>query len=79
MSRRLTRIVLSVIVGAAGLLRGDLDKGSLLIAAGAVLALVLRRWLPARLDGWVLAAPLVGMAGLSVYSLFALIVPYLRP
>jgi 4-amino-4-deoxy-L-arabinose transferase-like glycosyltransferase len=68
-----------VIVGVASLLRGDLDKWGLLITGGAMLVLVVRRWLPARLDAWILAAPLAGLAGLSVYSLFALIVPYLRP
>ena len=68
-----------LIVGAAGLLRGDLDGWDLLITGGVMLVLVVRRWLPARLDGWVLAAPFAGLAGLSVHSLFALIVPYLRP
>jgi 4-amino-4-deoxy-L-arabinose transferase-like glycosyltransferase len=68
-----------LIVGAAGLLRGDLDGWGLLITGGVMLVLVVRRWLPARLDGWVLAAPFAGLAGLSVHSLFALIVPYLRP
>jgi 4-amino-4-deoxy-L-arabinose transferase-like glycosyltransferase len=62
-----------------GALGGDLDKWGLLIAGGATLALIVRRWLPAGCDGWVLAVPLAGLAGLSIYSLFAFIVPFLRP
>jgi len=72
-------VVGGLIVGAAGLLRGDLDGWGLLITGGVMLVLVVRRWLPARLDDWLLAVPLAGLAGLSVHSLFALIVPYLRP
>lgn len=58
-------------------LNGDLDKWGVLIAGGATTILAVRHWLPARLDGWVLATPLAGLAMLSVYSLFAFVVPYL--
>jgi hypothetical protein len=64
-------------IGVSSALGGDLDKWGLLIAGGATLVLGVRRWLPARLDGWVLATPMAGLAVLSIYSLFAFIVPYL--
>lgn len=67
----------AMVIGVGSALGGSLDKWGLVIAGGATLVLILRRWLPARLDGWVVAAPLAGLAGLSVYSLFAFIVPYL--
>jgi 4-amino-4-deoxy-L-arabinose transferase-like glycosyltransferase len=69
----------AVIVVLSGTLGGNLDKWGILIAGSAALALVVRRWLPAELDSWILAIPLAGLAGLSIYSLFAFIVPYLRP
>jgi 4-amino-4-deoxy-L-arabinose transferase-like glycosyltransferase len=69
--------VVAMTIGLGSTLAGDLDKWGLLIAGGATLALVVRRWLPNNLDGWVLAAPFAGLAGLSIYSLFAFIVPYL--
>ena len=69
----------AVIVVLSGTVGGNLDKWGILIAGGAALALILRRWLPAGLDGWILALPLVGLAGLSIYSLFAFIMPYLKP
>ena len=56
-----------------------MDKWGILIAGCAALVLIVRRWLPTDLDGWMLAIPLVGLAGLSVYSLFVFIVPYLSP
>jgi 4-amino-4-deoxy-L-arabinose transferase-like glycosyltransferase len=67
-----------VVIGLASLVAGDLDTPGVLLAGGAALALVARRWLPARLDGWLPAIPLAGLAGLAVYSLFVFIVPYLR-
>jgi 4-amino-4-deoxy-L-arabinose transferase-like glycosyltransferase len=85
LSRRWTWIAAGVcglaalVVGVGGALGGHVDKWELLIIGGAALALIVRRWLPAGLDGWVLATPLAGLAGLSVYSLFVFIVPYLRP
>jgi 4-amino-4-deoxy-L-arabinose transferase-like glycosyltransferase len=69
----------ALIIVIASLIGGDLDKWGLLIAGGATLVLIARRWLPAIHDGWISAVPLVGLAGLSVYSLFAFIVPYLSP
>ena len=71
--------LVSVIIGVGSALGGDLDKWGLLIAAGATLALVVRRWLPAYLDGWILGVVFAGLAGLSIYSLFVFIVPYLSP
>jgi 4-amino-4-deoxy-L-arabinose transferase-like glycosyltransferase len=68
-----------VIVLMSSLLIGNLDKWGLLIAGGVTLMLILRHWLPRGGDGWALSIPLAGMAGLSVYSLFAYIVPYLSP
>jgi 4-amino-4-deoxy-L-arabinose transferase-like glycosyltransferase len=67
----------AVAVGLSSALGGGLDKWGLLIACGATLALGVRYWLPTRVDGWVLAIPLAGLAVLSVYSLFAFVVPYL--
>jgi len=69
----------AVIIVLGGILGGNMDKWGVLIAAGGALVLILRRWLPAGLDGWILAVPLAGLAGLSLYSLFAFIVPYLEP
>jgi hypothetical protein len=67
----------AVAVGISSALGGGLDKWGLLVAGGATLVLGMRRWLPARFDGWVLATPMAGLAVLSVYSLFAFIVPFL--
>jgi len=67
------------IIAFTSLANGELDKWGLLIAGGAALALIVRRWLPAWLDGWVLAAVFAGLAGLSLVSLFAFVVPYLHP
>ncbi len=64
-------------IGLSGALNGGLDKWGLLIAGGGAIALAARRWLPARCDDWVLAVPFAGLAALSIYSLFAFIVPYL--
>jgi hypothetical protein len=71
--------IAALIVGVGGILSGSLDKWALLLAGGATLFLASRRYLPDRLDGWMLVTPLAGLAGLSVYSVFAFIVPYLRP
>jgi 4-amino-4-deoxy-L-arabinose transferase-like glycosyltransferase len=67
----------AVAVGVSSALGGGLDKWGLFIAGGSTIVLGMRRWLPARVDGWVLATPMAGLAILSVYSLFAFIVPYL--
>jgi 4-amino-4-deoxy-L-arabinose transferase-like glycosyltransferase len=69
--------IAAIWVGLSGALNGGLDKWSLLIAGGGAIALAARRWLPAGCDDWVLAAPFAGLAALSIYSLFAFIVPYL--
>ena len=69
--------ILAMGIGLNSALNSGLDKGGLLIAGGVAVALAARHWLPARFDGWVLAAPSAGLAALSVYSLFAFIVPYL--
>ncbi len=69
--------VAAVMIGVGSALGGDLDKWGLLIAGGATIALLTRRRLPARLDGWVVATPFAGLAALSAYSLFAFIIPYL--
>jgi hypothetical protein len=69
--------VVALTIGFSSAIAGNLNKWGLLIAGGATLVLVVRRWLPTQLDGWVLAAPFAGLAGLSIYSLFAFIVPYL--
>jgi 4-amino-4-deoxy-L-arabinose transferase-like glycosyltransferase len=71
--------IAALIVGVGGILGGRLDKWALLFTGGATLVLAARRYLPDRLDGWILVTPLAGLAGLSVYSVFAFIVPYLRP
>jgi 4-amino-4-deoxy-L-arabinose transferase-like glycosyltransferase len=69
--------VAAIMIVISSTLGGDLDKWGIFIAGGASLVLVVRRWLPAGLDGWILTIPLAGLAGLSVYSLFVLVVPYL--
>jgi 4-amino-4-deoxy-L-arabinose transferase-like glycosyltransferase len=69
----------AIIIVVGGILGGDLDKWGILIAGGGMLVLIVRRWLPASLDRWILVIILAGLAGLSVYSLFAFIVPYLSP
>jgi hypothetical protein len=51
----------------------------LLIAGLATLALIVRHWLPDRLDGWIFAAAWAGLTGLSMYSLFFFVVPNLHP
>jgi hypothetical protein len=58
-------------------LKGSVDKWAIVIGGGATVALFVRGWFPASWDDWITAVPLVGLAGLSVYSLFAFIVPYL--
>ncbi len=67
----------AVAVGISSALGGGLDKWGLLVAGGSTIGLGIRRWLPIRLDRWVLAIPMAGLAILSVYSLFAFVVPYL--
>jgi 4-amino-4-deoxy-L-arabinose transferase-like glycosyltransferase len=71
--------LVAVIILLSGAVSGNMDRWALLIAGGAALAMIARRWLPAGLDGYILAIPLAGLAGLSLYSLFAFIVPYLKP
>ncbi len=58
-------------------LKGSVDKWAIVIGGGATIALFVRGWFPASWDDWITAVPLVGLAGLSVYSRFAFIVPYL--
>jgi len=58
-------------------LKGSVDKWAIVIGGGASVALFVRGWFPASWDDWITAVPLVGLAGLSVYSLFAFIVPHL--
>ncbi len=83
LSRRWTRVGMSLcgaaaaVIGISSALGRGLDKWDLLIAGGATIGLGMRRWLPIRLGHWVLAAPMAGLAILSVYSLFAFIVPFL--
>jgi hypothetical protein len=69
--------VAAVAIGVGSALGGNLDKWGLLIAGGVTMGLVALRWLRGRLDGWVPIAPFAGLVALSVYSLFAFIVPYL--
>ena len=71
--------IAAIIIVVSSVLGGDLDKWGILIAGGGMLVLIVRRWLPASLDRWILVIILAGLAGLSVYSLFAFIVPYLSP
>jgi hypothetical protein len=71
--------IAAIIIVVGSVLGGDLDKWGILIAGGGMLVLIVRRWLPASLDRWILVIILAGLAGLSVYSLFAFIVPYLSP
>ena len=58
-------------------LKGSVDKWAIVICGGTTVALFARGWFPASWDDWITAVPLVGLAGLSVYSLFVFIVPYL--
>lgn len=58
-------------------LKGSVDKWAMVIGGGATGALFARGRFPASWDDWITAVPLVGLAGLSVYSLFAFIVPHL--
>jgi hypothetical protein len=67
------------IVGALSMFSGDVNKWGVLIGGLATVALVVRRWLPDGLDGWIFAAIWTGLAGLSMYSLFFFIVPNLHP
>ena len=71
-------LLAAVVVVLSGTVGNNLDKWGVLIAGGAALALIVRRWLPAGLDRWILAIPLAGLAGLSIYSLFEFIVPHLK-
>jgi hypothetical protein len=56
---------------------GSLDKYALALGAGVMGSLAVCRWLPSAWDAWLWALPLVGLAGLSGYSLFAFVVPNL--
>ncbi|GAB4526714.1 MAG: hypothetical protein Kow0063_01210 [Anaerolineae bacterium] len=69
----------ALLIVLAGLPGGDLDKWGLLVAGGATLLLVIRGRLPHIHQAWLVAMPLAGLAGLSLYSLFAYVVPYLSP
>jgi hypothetical protein len=69
--------VVTASVGVSSALGGGLDKWGLLVAGGSTIGLGMRHWLPIRLDRWLLAIPMAGLAMLSVYSLFAFVVPYL--
>jgi hypothetical protein len=69
----------ALILGTLGVFSRDLNKWGLLIAGLATLALIVRHWLPDRLDGWIFAAAWAGLTGLSMYSLFFFVVPNLHP
>ncbi|MCS7261009.1 MAG: DUF2142 domain-containing protein [Anaerolineae bacterium] len=64
-------------VAVSGLLRGDLDKWGLVIGLGIATGLTLCRWLPQGWDTWLWTLPLLLLAGLAGYSVFAFIVPNL--
>jgi len=68
-----------IVIVVSSLGGGSLDKWGVLFAGGATLGFIVRRRLPSSFDGWLPAIPLAGLAGLSVYSLFAFVVPYLSP
>ncbi|MGC8877896.1 MAG: DUF2142 domain-containing protein [Anaerolineae bacterium] len=57
--------------------RSGLDKWELLISFGMTIGLVVRRWLPQEWDAWLWMLPLVMLAALSGYSVFAFIMPNL--
>ena len=67
----------TAVSGLAGGAGGRPDKWSLALGGGLTLALWARRWLPAGWDSWLVALPLIGLAMLAVYSLFAYVVPNL--
>jgi 4-amino-4-deoxy-L-arabinose transferase-like glycosyltransferase len=64
-------------VTALALAGGSLNRWTLGIGGGASVVLALRRWLPPTWDAWWWMLPLVGLAGLAGYSLFAYVVPNL--
>ena len=57
--------------------RGVLDKWESLMGFGIAAGLALRRWLPQGWDAWLWTLPLMTLAGLAGYSLFAFIIPNL--
>lgn len=62
---------------ASGVFRGDLDKWGLLMGFGVAAGLMARRWLPHEWDAWLWTLPLIVLAGIAGYSVFAFIVPHL--
>jgi hypothetical protein len=69
----------TLIIAMLSVFNGSVDKWGLLIAGLATLGFIVRRWLPDGLHGWLFAAAWAGLAGLSLYSLFFFVVPYLHP
>jgi 4-amino-4-deoxy-L-arabinose transferase-like glycosyltransferase len=58
---------------------GDLNGWAILIGGAFVALLGIRRWLPDRANGWLVAACYVGLVALSATSPFLFVVPYLSP
>ncbi len=70
-------LVVTLVGVATGISKGELDKGNLSLGLCAGAMLTVRRWLPQRWDVWLWVLPLIILAGLAGYSLFAFIVPNL--
>jgi 4-amino-4-deoxy-L-arabinose transferase-like glycosyltransferase len=62
---------------ALALVGGAPGRWTLAIGGAMIAALVLRRGLPAAWDAWLWVLPLIGLAALSGYTLFATVVPNL--
>jgi len=62
---------------AADASRGGLDKWELLLGLAVTAALAVRRGLPQGWDAWLWTLPLIILAGIAGYSVFAFIVPHL--
>lgn len=72
-------VCVAVTLGGAlfDMARGTLDKRGLVVGFGIAAGLTLRRWLPQSWDAWLWTLPLMLLAGLAGYSVFAFIVPNL--